>query len=120
MNSYNVTNYNVQIHTEVNNPNAYNAFIGLNLTSTNVQPPTQAVAFLNFYPDGTTVPIPDNSVQTQGAMKVYSANFRKSWFPAAIDLLRNESPISFWFDETTKESILGTGTAEPVGQGEPH
>jgi hypothetical protein len=117
MNSYNVTNYNVQIHAEANNPVAYNAFIGLNLVSTDM-PSTQAVAFLNFYPDTAVGPLPGNSMSTQGGMKVYAANFRKSWFADAIDLLRNELPIRFWFDETTKEAILGTGTQEPVGEGE--
>ena len=118
MNRFNVTNYNVQIHTEVNNPVAYNAFIGLNLVATGTQVSTQAVAFLNFYPDTTTTPLPGNSAQTQGGMKVYVANFRRSWFSAAIDLLRNELPLTFWFDEATKEAILGTGTQEPVGEGE--
>jgi hypothetical protein len=118
MNRFNVTNYNVQIHTEVNNPVAYNAFIGLNLVATDGSVSTQAVAFLNFYPETTTTPLPDNSVETQGGMKVYVANFRKSWLSAAIDLLRNEQPISLFFDEATKEASLGTGTQESVGEGE--
>ncbi len=117
MNSYNVTNYNVQIHAGANNPAAFDAFIGLNLVSTGGAPPTQAVAFLTFYADATPS-LPDNSMNTQGSLKVYSANFRKSWFSAATDLLRNELPITFWFDEVTKEAILGTGTSEPVGEGE--
>src|SRR5262245_59585195 len=118
MNSYNVTNYNVQIHTQVNNPVAYNAFIGLNLVSTGPGAPSQAVAFLNFYPEATTDGLPNNSMNVQNGMKVYVANFRKGWFSAAIDLVCNELPITFWFDENTKEAILGTGTQEPVGEGE--
>ena len=117
MNSYNVTNYNIQAHAEANNPVAYDAFIGLNLVATNVSDPTSAVAFLNFYSD-TRASLPNNSVRTQGGIKVYVANFRKSWFSAILDMVRNEKPMSFWFDETTKEAILGTGTAEPVGEGE--
>ena len=80
--------------------------------------PAQAVAFLNFYPDSTATPLPDNSMNIQNGEKVYIASFRQSWFAAAIDLLRNELPITFWFDETTKEAIVGTSTQEPVGEGE--
>ena len=115
MKAFNVTNYNIQIHADVNNPVAYQSFFGLNLVDTSAS--SQAVAFLNFYPDASAV-IPNNSVQVQGGMKVYCANFRKSWFPIIGDLLRNEKPLTFWFDEGTKEAVLGTGTMEQVGAGE--
>jgi hypothetical protein len=118
MRSFNVTNYNVQIHSEVKNPVEYNAFIGLNLVETNVPVAGQAVAFLNFYPD-TTGPLPDNSVQTQGGIPVYTAGFHEHWFPSVTDLLRNEEPVTFFFDELSNEAILATGTQEPVGEGEP-
>lgn len=117
MNSFNVTNYNVQIHAGANNPAPFDAFIGLNLVSTGGPTPAQAVAFLNFHAD-TTPSLPDNSMNIQGGMKAYNAHFHQRWFAAAIDLLRNELPISFWFDEATKEAILGTGTSEPVGEKE--
>ena len=116
MNTYNVTNYNVQIHAEASNPAPYEAFIGLNLVARDSQPPATAVAFLNFYPDATS-PLPENVVQVQGGSKVYGAYFRVRWYPGILDLLRNESRITFWFDEATKEAILGTTTAEPVGEG---
>ena len=116
MKSFNVTNYNVQIHTEVNNPVPYNAFIGLNLVETNVSVATNAVAFLNFYETGQS--LPDNSVQNQSGMDVYIANFRTFWFATIVDLVRNENPVTFWFDEITKEALLGTGTQEPIGEGE--
>jgi hypothetical protein len=37
MNTYNVTNYNVQIHAEASNPAPYEAFIGLNLVARDSQ-----------------------------------------------------------------------------------
>ena len=113
MTAFNVTDYNIQIHTNVNNPVAYQAFFGLNLVDTSGG--TRAVAFLSFYPDTITA-IPSNSVGTQGGMKVYSANFSVSWFAIIGDLLRNEKPLTFWFDEASLECLLGTGQ-EPVGAG---
>jgi hypothetical protein len=61
--------------------------------------------------------LPENVVQVQGGTKLYGAHFRVRWYSGILDLLRNESRITFWFDEATKEAILGTTTAEPVGEG---
>lgn len=116
MTSFNVIDYSVQIHSDANNPSAYNPVIGLNIAVTG-QPSNTAVAFLYFYPETTTT-LPSNSVQIQGSMRVYSANFRRSWFSTLIDLLRNEKPLTFWFDTSSKEVLLGTGSQEPVGEAE--
>lgn len=116
MTSFNVVDYNVQIHSDANNALAYSAFIGLNIAVTG-QPPNTAVAFLYFYPETTTA-LPSNSVQIQGSTRVYGANFRRSWFSTLIDLLRNEKPLTFWFDTATKEAVLGTAGQETVGEAE--
>jgi hypothetical protein len=111
-----ITGHSVQIHAEADNPFAHSAFIGLSLSSTEPHPPATAVAFLRFYPDGTQS-LPDNSLTSRGTLKVYVAHFLERWFPATIDLLRHQTPLTFWFDEATLEALLGTGTPEPAGEG---
>jgi hypothetical protein len=78
---------------------------------------SQAVAFLTFYPEATAQ-LPDNSVRNDGGMRAYDANFHEHWVPLALDLLRNEKPMTLFFNELTKGATVATGTQEPVGEGE--
>ncbi|MCW5625557.1 MAG: hypothetical protein KIT73_12665 [Burkholderiales bacterium] len=68
-------------------------------------------ATLWFYADGTAN-IPANTSGTQ-----YYARFRQSHYSACVDLLRNEKPVAFQWNEQTKGAFLVTGP-EPVGDGE--
>jgi hypothetical protein len=51
-----------------------------------------------------------------GSLRYY-ARFRQSDFPGAVDLLRNEKPVYFNFNDTTMGALLSTGP-KPVGEGE--
>jgi hypothetical protein len=109
MPAYQATNYSIQMHAQANAPAGSEAFIGLNLEAIDGGQPSRAVAFLNFYPDTATVP--DNSAETQGDTTVYSAGFHTRSFSDVLTVIRETAPVSFWFDEQTKESIVGAGPA---------
>jgi hypothetical protein len=49
---------------------------------------------------------------------VYYARFRQAELRDAVDLLRNEKPVYFQYNDTTNGAFLATGS-EPVGEAEP-
>jgi len=73
-------------------------------------------ATLWFHRDGSGA-IPGNVSSTSGGVVTYYARFGQSEFADAIDLLRNEKPVSFQWNTSTKGAMIGTGK-EPVGDNE--
>ena len=62
--------------------------------------------------------MPANSqVVQKGGSRMYMIGFRLDTLDAAVDLLRNEKPIFFRFDDKSATGSLAT-TDEPVGEGE--
>jgi hypothetical protein len=74
-----------------------------------------ARANLWFYlgTDGPT--LPNGVIDRNGPF--YYARFYESQFPAVVDLLRNEEPAYFHWNQTTLGAFVGTA-AEPVGEEE--
>jgi hypothetical protein len=71
-------------------------------------------ALLTFHRDG---PLPDASAPTTYGQRFYG-HLDFVQMQAIVDLLRNESPISFgWSDQNLNHFHLMTGT-EPVGEGD--
>jgi hypothetical protein len=77
----------------------------------------QLRATLWFHRD-TASSVPGNAAYTSGGVMIYYARFRQAELADAIDLLRNEKPIYFQYNDTTNGAFLSTGS-EPVGEGEP-
>ena len=71
-------------------------------------------AFMRFYPDGTTVPSNNKTIHVSGK-PIYYVNYRYSQLENAIDVLRNEKPIKFYFRDDSKAAYLTTAN-EPVGE----
>jgi hypothetical protein len=76
----------------------------------------KATAQLRFYQDNTT--IPNNTyINPSSASKVYVVNYPYYQYAGLLDLLRNEKPIMFSFNEGNGEAYITTSD-EPVGEGE--
>ena len=75
-----------------------------------------AFAFLQFYPESSPVPANSKSIHISGN-PIFYVNYRYSQLNTVIDLLRNESPIKFFFRDETLVSYITT-SSEPVGEGE--
>ncbi len=112
MKSYEVTDYEIIVRSEANNPVAYIARIHLLLVRTTyfyfapTAPTYTAAAFLNFFDTG--VSLPSNSIESDADSLTYMANFRSFWFSSIVDLLSNEKPLRFKFDTGTKAAYLTT------------
>lgn len=76
----------------------------------------QRRATLWFQRDTATATLP-NSSSTSGGVTSYYARFEQSEFADAVDLLRNEKPVYFQYNDTTNGAFLAT-SPEPVGEGE--
>src|SRR5262245_42795557 len=76
----------------------------------------QQRATLWFHRD-SAASVPANAAYPSGGTTIYYARFRQSEFRDAVDLLRNESPVFFQFNDSTNGAFLSTGS-EPVGEGE--
>jgi hypothetical protein len=74
----------------------------------------QERATLWFYRDDGAA-IPSNASFMQGSFRHHYARFRQVDFGAAVDLLRNERPVFFQWNEATKGAVLST-SGEPVGE----
>lgn len=75
-----------------------------------------AYAFLRFYPDGTALPANSKSIHVNGT-PMYTVTYRSSRLPHIVDLLRNETPIRFFFRDDNLAAYITTAD-EPVGEGE--
>ena len=73
-------------------------------------------AWLRFYPMGYQLPEPYEIEQEDGPSK-YVVSYRGGDYLKVIDLLRNESPVSFYWNAETGAAFLRSG-AEDVGEGE--
>ena len=67
------------------------------------------MAFL-YFQEGT---LPPNKKGTQN----YKTYWKVSQFAKVVDVLRNEKPVFFYFDEKTRVANIQT-TEEPVGEDE--
>ncbi len=72
---------------------------------------------LIFYSDDTHVNEPNVALDLPSGPPSYTGRFAHSQYAAMIDLLRNEKPCFFHWDETAKRIMVSTGP-EPVGEGE--
>ncbi len=77
----------------------------------------QQRATLWFHQQSLAAVLPNASFTSGGSIQYY-ARFREGDFRDAIDLLRNEKPVFFHWNDTTNGAFLSTGT-ELVGEGEP-
>jgi len=73
-------------------------------------------AFLRFYPEGALLPSNSKVIHVSGK-PIYYVSYRYSQLGNAIDLLRNEKPIKFFFRDDTMAAYLTT-SSEPVGEEE--
>lgn len=73
-------------------------------------------ATLWFYRDGVS-PIAANASFSSGGSTNYYGRFGQAQFRDCVDLLRNEKPAFFQWNDTTKGAFLSTGQ-EPVGETE--
>jgi hypothetical protein len=76
----------------------------------------QKRATLSFYRDSATT-VPANHAFASALGVLYFAGFRQTQFREAVDLLRNERPVFFHWNDTTNGALLATAS-EPVGEGE--
>ncbi|MEW6733457.1 MAG: hypothetical protein AB1489_19170 [Acidobacteriota bacterium] len=76
-----------------------------------------AFAFLNFYPEGSLLPPNSKSIHGPTGYPIFYVRYRYAQFANIVDLLRNENPIKFFFNDTNLASYLTT-SQEPVGEGE--
>ena len=75
-----------------------------------------AYVALRFYPDGATVP-PNSMSSHRGGDPMYYVNYAYDQLANMVDILRNEKPISFYWNDTTNSAYVTTAN-EPVGEGE--
>ena len=76
----------------------------------------QVRATLWFHRD-SAASVPPNGSFSSGKVTEYYARFRQAEYRDAIDLLRNEKPVFFQWNDTTSGAFLATGS-EPIGEGE--
>lgn len=69
-----------------------------------------------FYRGNGPTKVP-NASYVSGGFKIYYAYFQQAQFHDSIDLLRNEKPVYFQWNEATKGAYLAT-SQEPVGEEE--
>src|SRR5262249_24637449 len=72
------------------------------------------LAFLVFLPQGATL----SPNQKRAGQKIFDIYYWTSYWPYCTDLLRNEKPVWFIFDDTTKRAEIRT-YAGVVGEAEP-
>lgn len=72
--------------------------------------PNHVAAYVRFNDPGMVF---EADTQSGGVILMYLPS---SCFASVIDLLRNESPINVYFN--AGKALLGTGSIEPVGEGE--
>ena len=77
----------------------------------------KARATLWLYRDGTPNIPPNASFQYGDGTAHYYGRFGQAEFADFVDLLRNEKPVYFHWNTTSKGVMVST-TEEPVGEGE--
>ena len=74
-------------------------------------------AWLRFYPTGYQLPECYEVEDEDGGPSKYVVSYRSGDYLKVIDLLRNESPVVFYWNAETGAAFLRSG-AEDVGEGE--
>jgi len=105
--SANITSYSVKLASEANISTVYTSVIYLHTTS--------GTAFLNFCRDD--VELPSNRIRMQHGRPTYYVYYHNRYLPIIIDVLRNEKPIVFFFNDSSLYAGIRTGS-EPVGEEE--
>ena len=76
-----------------------------------------AFAFLRFYPEGVALPPNSKAIHAPTGRPIFYVSYRYAQLGNVIDLLRNEKPIKFLFDDASLAAYITTSD-EPVGEGE--
>jgi hypothetical protein len=69
-----------------------------------------------FYRDSADSILPNASFETAGSVYYYG-RFGQRQFSDSVDLLRNEEPVYFYWNDASKGVFLAT-SEEAVGEGE--
>ena len=112
MSSFAVSNFNVHVNAQANPEADWEMFIGLSMQASDGKTPAAGAAFLNFYPDAST--LPDNTSTVEGTVRVYGANFHTSRFADVLAVIRGANAVNFYFNEDSLAAIINTGE-ENVG-----
>jgi hypothetical protein len=107
--SANVASYDLNVQTP-NQPTNYKNVIHLRLTLTSG---AAGIAFLYFVPEGGA--LGTNGKRASG--NYFDIYFWMGAWAQLVDLLRNEKPVRFFFDDGNKTAVIQTGD-EPVGEQE--
>lgn len=105
--SANITSYSIKLASEANISTVYTSVVYLHTTS--------GTGFLYFCPDDAE--LPDNNIRIQNERPTYNVYYHHRYLPIIIDVLRNEKPISFYFNDSSLSAGIRTGN-EPVGEEE--
>ena len=73
-------------------------------------------AYLRFYPEGATIPPNQKTTHSSGNV-IYYLSYRYAQFASVVDVLRNEQPIRFMFNDASLSGYVTTSN-EAVGEGE--
>ena len=110
--SYTVNSYVVFLYGGPDGNSGADATVSLQVTGE--QP---AYVFLRYFPDGTNLPANSLGTHQNGNLMFY-LSYHYDQLSNSIDILRNESPIRFFFNDNNDIGYIATGT-EDVGDGEP-
>lgn len=78
---------------------------------------TSPHAFLNFFGDVGTLRANEKITYSSGAPTNYYVSFRWPQLTSILDVLRNEGPLYFYFNDGEGRAYVTTAK-EPVGEGE--
>lgn len=103
-----ISTYVIKLDADANCPN--------DSTSLLILTTTVGTVLVHTYPDNAT--LPDNDMrQYDGEQPYYDLFYHQRRLPMLIDVLRNEKPVSFFFNPESKFACIHTGE-EPVGEEE--
>jgi hypothetical protein len=104
-----VSSYSIQISSSTfSGPFGYTRFIALSGTF--------GLAFLSFIPSGRPVPGNSKRAGTTGS-DVFDLFLPMEDYAPIVDLVRNEKPVFFFFDDQSLELAVRT-QSEPIGETE--
>ena len=83
---------------------------------TSLKAPVVAQVYLRYYRTGVELPA-NSCVENEDGSRMFMVSFPYEHFAAAVDLLRNETPMFFMYNKKRKTAYLATSD-EPVGEGE--
>jgi len=76
-----------------------------------------AFAFLHFYPEGVAVPANSKQTHIPTGRPIFYVNYRYAQFGNVVDILRNEKPLKFMFNDGNLGAYITT-SEEPIGEAE--